>query len=72
MQRVISAVHTNRVLDSDVLGKMRFEVAQLLAQDEIAARKRVGDCVIDFRFESPIVFLWVDETDAVQMEISEI
>ena len=68
VQRVIAAADADGVFHADKGGEPLLEIAKLLPHDEIAARQRVDNRVLEFVSVAAIVLARVDERNFVRQE----
>ena len=64
VQGVISTVNANRVTDTDIVGQMTLEAAELVSKDEITPPQRVRERVIYLGLQLAIVLTRIDERDS--------
>ena len=61
VQGVISTVDANRVADTDIVGQMTLEAAELVSKDEITPPQRVRERVIYLGLQPAIVLTRINE-----------
>jgi hypothetical protein len=69
VQRVITAIDPYCIPNAHEISQVLLEITQLLAQNQIALGKRVGNREIDFALQPAVVLTGIYERDSISQTV---